>query len=357
MKKTILIIVALATTLFLVSCTKKEKLELYIPNDYISEDLVKEFEKANNVRVKILTFDNNEVALGLVKSGSYDLVIPSDYAIEELANEGLLEEIDYKELLGENYEFAPGLDSFITQLKNDDFDFLKYAVPYFWGSVGVLYNHNNPVLTKEYVENNGFGVIANPNLNTVLYDSSRDAFMVGLLEAEDKMLTEVTTKEDIVKASEWLKATKVTKDTSLLSDEILTDMLKGTKFDATIAYSGDAAYIMESNENYSFYIPNKTNVWADGFVIPKNSKQKELAKEFIKFMNQHDSLLTNTEEVGYSSSNKIVFNEMITGEGMYAEPRLRLAYESIVNEFQVYRHDDQLKSWITDEWEIVQAYK
>lgn len=352
MKKIIGLLVILATTLFLVSCSKKETLELYLPNQYISDDLISEFEEINNVRVSISNFDSNEIALGMMETENYDLVVPSDYAIEELAHRGLLEEIDYKELLGDDFMFAEGLDHFLTQLKGDGFDFLKYAVPYFWGSVGILYNNTIAELNDAYFDEVGFNVIANSNYETVIYDSSRDAYMMAMLASSNKMLTEVTSLDEIKAGTDWLIKARKQSNTRVLSDEILTDLLTQTKYDAVLTYSGDAAYIMDENSDYSFYIPEKSNVWADGFVIPKNAKNKELAKKFITFMNTYESALVNTEEIGYTASRLDVFNEMIGEDGYYADERLRRAYESKVEVFQSFRHNDDLKKWIDDEWAI-----
>lgn len=355
MKKLLLAIVVLATSLFLVSCSKKERLELYLPNEYINTDLVKAFEKENGVRVKISTFDNNEMALGLLKKESFDLVIPSDYAIEELATEGFLEKLDYKEILGADFEFAPGLQSFLDQLKVEGFDFLEYGIPYFWGTVGILYNHNNKVITNELLTEKGFGIIGDERLKTVLYDSSRDAYLAGLLNVNDGVLLKDAKQADIDKATTWLQNTTKQENTVVLSDEILDEMITGTKYDAVITYSGDATFLMEENDNYSYFIPENTNVWADGFVIPKNAKNKELAKEFIKFMSTHDSALANTEEIGYTTIRKDVFTELTTGTGAYATPRLKMSYEANVAVFQNFRYDNDLKKMISDGWSKVIA--
>lgn len=354
MKKILMFIGIFAVTLLLTACGNKEKLNLYIPNEYIDSSLVKAFEKEHNVRVKIITFNSNEVALGQVRANKYDIVVPSDYAIEELAKEGLLEELNGREFFEEGLEFAPGLEAFFEQLNEDGFDFLKYSVPYFWGSLGVLYNHNK--ITLDRMEKDGYKVIADQSLETIIYDSSRDAIMVGLL-ANGKILhdanrDEATLKADLKQAEEWLVSSKGPK-TSILSDEILTDMLSGTKYDAAITYSGDAAYIMSENENYSFSIPENTNVFADGFVIPKNAQNKELAKKFIEFMSTYEASLDNTIEIGYTSVRNDVYTEMTKAGGDFSEPRLKYAYETKVSLFQIFRYDQKLKELIDQAWQRV----
>ncbi|VEU80608.1 extracellular solute-binding protein [Haploplasma axanthum] len=349
MKKILSLIVVVTTALVLVACSNKPRLIIYLPNEYIDMSVIKKFEKENNVRVRIINFDSNEVALGQVKSNSYDVVIPSDYAIEELAAQGLLEELNTSEYLGEGFENAPGLEAFLNQLNDEGFNFSKYAIPYFWGNVGVLYNHNITGLT-ERVKTEGFGVIGDQNLETIIYESSRDAYMVAL-NVNDVLLKDAT-KTDIDNATQWLINAKGPK-TSILSDQILTTMLRGTKYDAVITYSGDAAYIMSENENYSFYAPANTNVWADGFVIPKNATNKELAKEFIKYMTSYEAAFDNSSYVGYSSPRKDVYDEMIAEDGEYGDERLRVAYAAKVTPFQFFRYDSNLKKMLDDGWEIV----
>jgi len=343
-------------SLFLVSCSSKEKLILYIPNDYIDKKVIRSFQKKENVKVKVLTFDSNEVALGQIKSNSYDVIVPSDYALEELAKEGYLEKLNYKELLGEDFVFTKQLDDFLKHLKNEGFDFLEYGVPYFFGSIGILYNENT--LTRERVIEEGFKVIADQTIETIIYDSARDAIFAGMhingKNVHDSNRSIEDLKKDINDSEVWLKSAKG-KKTSILSDEILTDMLRGTKYDAVIAYSGDAVYIMSENDNYNYYMPENTNVWADGFAIPKNSNKKELAKKFIIHMSEFDNMYKNSLEIGYSAVNQDVLNKLLEDE--FEDDKLTYAYEPKIEIFQTFRYDKEVKDLIDEAWRRVKAYK
>lgn len=356
MKKIFLVFILLLSTLFLISCSSKERLILYIPNDYIDKSVIKSFQKEENVRVKTITFDSNEVALGQIKSNTYDVIVPSDYALEELAKEGYLETLNYKELLGEDIEFTKALDDFLKQLKEDGFDFLQYSIPYFFGSIGILYNEN--VLSRSKVELEGFNLIEDQSIETIIYDSARDAILAGMhvngKNIHDSKRSEADLIKDINDAEEWLKNAKGSK-TSILSDEILTDMLRGTKYDAVIAYSGDAVYIMSENDNYNYYMPENTNVWADGFAIPKNSNKKELAKKFIMYMSRPETMYENSLEIGYSAIRQDVLNELLKDE--FNSDKLRYAYEPKLETFQTFRYDKQLKKLIDESWSRVKAYK
>lgn len=353
MKKLFLIISVLATGLFLVSCSKKERLVVFMPNDYIDKSIIKRFEKQEGVKVDLLNFNSNEVMLGQVESNKYDVIVPSDYAIEELANKDLIDKINYKDYLGEGFEFTETLQHFMEQLSEEGFNFLDYSVPYFWGSIGVLYNHNK--FTAEEIEAGGFGVINKKGQNNVIYDSSRDALMAGLLQVNGGVLLNDATQADVNLAKDWLIDTKKN-GARIISDEILGELVGNrTKYDAVIAYSGDAAYIMSENDNYSYHLPENTNVWADGFVVTKQSTKKDLAREFIKFMTSYEQALDNTIEVGYTAARQDVYEEMVTGEGDYAEPRLKYAYEAKVENFQIFRYNDELKNMLSKAFELVKS--
>lgn len=351
MKKTFTLLLVVVTVIVAQACSNKPILKVFLPNDYWNKDVIKDFEKEYNVRVRIINFDSNEVALTQIKANRYDVVIPSDYTIEELVHEDLLEDISGSVWADLDVELTEELVSLLDYLKEDGFDFLKYAAPYFWGTVGVLYNHNISGLAAR-VENEGFGIIGDQTLETIIYDSSRDAFLAALLV--DDVLLKDATQDDINSAKDWLIAAKGPK-TSIKSDEILTEMLRGTRYDAVLSYNGDAAYIMSENSNYSYFIPDKSNLWADGFAVPKNAENKELAYTFIKFMMSYDAALGNTEYVGYSSPRQDVFDYIIGPDGDYNEPRLKYAYQSKVTNFQEFRFMPSLKSMIDDAWRVVIA--
>lgn len=353
MKKLITIVSLLLIILTLTSCSSKEKLTVYIPNDYINKKIVRKFEKENDVKVKILTFDSNEVALGQIKSNSYDVIIPSDYALEELAVNGYLEELNYKELLGDNFEFTNTLEDFLNSFKDEGFDILKYGIPYFFGTFGIIYNHKT--VSLETLEKEGFNIISNQQLETVIYDSARDAFMVGML-VNNEFIHDSNLNQDkaINDAENWLKNAKG-KKTSIGSDDIIDSMRRGDRYDAVLAYSGDAVEILRQNSNYKYYMPKYTNVWVDTFAIPKNSKNKDLAKEFIKFMSKRESVYDNSLEIGYSAVRKDVMDQLLKEE--FNSDHIKYAYESKINDFQVFRYNESLKEKIDKAWGRVKAYK
>ncbi len=162
---------------------------------------------------------------------------------------------------------------------------------------------------EEKVKSQGWSILADQSLETMIYDSSRDAFMAAL--AKDNIRLDEATDAQIKTAKEWLISAKG-KKTSIKSDEILDEAIGGkTPYDVAMVYSGDAVYIMQETESYKYYAPELTNVWIDGFVIPQNAKNTELAYEFINYLSSYDANLENTAEIGYTSPRNDVVLELL----------------------------------------------
>ncbi len=149
--------------LTLTACDTRPALKVLMPTEYISEDLVKTFNKSGlDFKVEIITFDSNEDMLASVDSSNYDIIIPSDYALEELSlKEGFLTEIDWTKLthLKNQTGFDADLMAALKSLKEADksFDLLKYGIPYFWGSVGLLYD--TAKISTERIQTEGWNIL------------------------------------------------------------------------------------------------------------------------------------------------------------------------------------------------------
>lgn len=350
MKKILTFITIITTTLFLVSCNFNYDLIIYLPNDYIDESIIKSFNKEYGVKVGIINFNSNEVALKQIKENpnSYDILLPSEYAIEELAKEGFIEKIDWTKLDDfKKTDLSIDLSQYLNELKDDGFDVLDYSVPYFWGSLGLLYNHNIAGL-KERVMTEEWNVLSDQTLKTMLYDSSRDSFMIALANM-DKELNSATA-EDIEKAKLWLINSKGP-TTSIKSDEILDEAVGGkTPYDVAVVYSGDATYILQETASYSFYNPSRTNVWVDGFAINKNSEKKELAYQFINWFSKQENNLENTLEIGYTSVRQDVIN-IVLADDDFKETRISDTYlvKGITN-YEFFRYNKELFRLIDTAW-------
>ncbi len=302
MKKVISLIFCVVLSVSLFGCGgDKATLKVYNAGEYIDTSLIKAFEKENDCKVIYETFDSNETMYTKVMSGErYDVIVPSDYMIERLAKEGFLQEID-KSKLG-------NFGNVIPTILNQPFDpENKYSIPYFWGSVGILYDKT--VVDAKDLEA-GWEILRNPKYKDQLYmyDSERDSFMIALKALGYSLNT--TNKAELEEAYDWLIKQNEIMNPIYMGDDVIDSMVSGSK-PIAIVYSGDASYIMSLNENLGFYEPQEgTNLWIDGMVITKDCADVDLAHRFIDFMLEHENACANSETVGYSSSVQSAFDEM-----------------------------------------------
>ena len=286
-------------------------LKLYLPGEYLGENVISDFEKQYGVRVIVENFDSNEMMYTKLMAGDrYDVIIPSDYMIERLMNEDFLQPLDKS--------MIPNMENMSDAVLGMSYDpDNTYSIPYFWGSVGLVYNHEN--VDPAVIESEGWEVLRNTDYagHIYIYDSERDSFMMAFKALGYSMNTE--DPNEINDAYEWLLQMNNTMSPVYVTDEVIDGMMNGYK-DIAVVYSGDATVILDENEDMSFYMPDQgTNIWCDAMVIPKNAENPKLAHEFINYMLTYEAAFDNTETVGYTSPNAEVFEEMTTSEDLYAE--------------------------------------
>ena len=286
-------------------------LKLYLPGEYLGENVISDFEKQYGVRVIVENFDSNEMMYTKLMAGDrYDVIIPSDYMIERLMNEDFLQPLDKS--------MIPNMENMSDAVLGMSYDpDNTYSIPYFWGSVGLVYNHEN--VDPAVIESEGWEVLRNTDYagHIYIYDSERDSFMMAFKALGYSMNTE--DPNEINDAYEWLLQMNNTMSPVYVTDEVIDGMMNGYK-DIAVVYSGDATVILDENEDMSFYMPNQgTNIWCDAMVIPKNAENPKLANEFINYMLTYEAAFDNTETVGYTSPNAEVFEEMTSSEDLYAE--------------------------------------
>ena len=286
-------------------------LKLYLPGEYLGENVISDFEKQYGVRVIVENFDSNEMMYTKLMAGDrYDVIIPSDYMIERLMNEDFLQPLDKS--------MIPNMENMSDAVLGMSYDpDNTYSIPYFWGSVGLVYNHEN--VDPAVIESEGWEVLRNTDYagHIYIYDSERDSFMMAFKALGYSMNTE--DPNEINDAYEWLLQMNNTMSPVYVTDEVIDGMMNGYK-DIAVVYSGDAAVVLDENEDMSFYMPNQgTNIWCDAMVIPANAENPKLAHEFINYMLTYEAAFDNTETVGYTSPNAEVFEEMTSSEDLYAD--------------------------------------
>ncbi len=314
--------------------------------EYIGEDVIENFEKEYGVDVISEYFDSNEAMYTKIQAGDvYDVLVPSDYMIERLIREDMLQPIDKS--------VVTNLDNLTEGVKSLDYDpDNTYSVPYFWGTVGLVYNKNN--VPVEELQEKGYNILQDENYkgDIYVYDSERDAFMVALKALGYSMNTE--NEQEIDEAYKWLQQVNSTMEPSYVTDEVIDSMANGNK-DIAVVYSGDAAYILSQNEDMGYFVPNEgTNLWSDAMVIPKNAENPKLANEFINYILTHDASYSNSSTVGYASSNDEVLKEMSSEDGEYFEneaymPRTGYEYD------EIFHDNETMRVKLSELWSKVKA--
>lgn len=321
-------------------------LKFYNWGEYIGDDVISNFENEYGVDVISEYFDSNEAMYTKLQAGdTYDVLVPSDYMIERLINEDMLQPIDKS--------IVTNLDSLAEGVRNLEYDpDNTYSVPYFWGTVGLVYNKNN--VPQEEIEAEGYNILKNQKYkgNIYIYDSERDAFMVALKALGYSMNTE--NEEEINAAYEWLLEVNNTMEPSYVTDEVIDAMANGNK-DIAVVYSGDAAYILSQNEDMAYFTPNEgTNLWSDAMVIPKNAENPKLANEFINYILTYDASYSNSSTVGYASSNKEVLEEMSAEGGEYFENEAYLPRQGYEKD-EIFKDNEVLRTRLSELWTKVKA--
>ncbi|MGP1376621.1 MAG: ABC transporter substrate-binding protein [Bulleidia sp.] len=296
-------------------------INVYNAGEYISDETIPNFERRFQARVNYDVFDSNETLYTKLLGGSsYDVLIPSDYMIERLLSEDMLQPLD-RSIVTNLANVDP---SVLAMVKKFDPQGL-YAAPYFYGSVGLVYNRQ--VVDPEWIETEGWNILHDDRFKgrVYAYDSQRDMFMVALKALGYSMNTE--NMEEIRQAYEWLMEMNRRVDPAYVTDEVIDGMANGD-MDIAVMYSGDAAYVLSENSDMDYFEPRQgTNLWTDAMVVAKNASCPALANAFINYMLEEETAQANTEYVGYTSPIQSV-SEYEAGElGDYFENRAYLPRE------------------------------
>ena len=321
-----------------------QTLHVYNWGEYTGENLLNDFEAKTGAKVVMENFDSNEQMYIKVANGeTYDVLVPSDYMIQRLIGEDYLQKLDKTKLdcMDKLCEDVIGL----PYDPNND-----YSIPYFWGTVGIVYDKNQ--VDIEDLEREGFEIFRDPKYrgNIYLYDSERDSFMMALKALGYSMNT--SSEKELQEAYEWLVSCVQTMKPEIVTDEIIDNMAQGRKALGLI-YSGDAAYVMAENEDMGYYLPESgTNLWSDAMVIPANAKNPELAHEFINFVSDYEGAYDNSSFVGYTSANQEVMDTLY-GEGVEYEGIDAYMPRSGYPKDEVFEYNEDTRKTIANLWSKV----
>ncbi|NLC68510.1 MAG: spermidine/putrescine ABC transporter substrate-binding protein [Clostridiaceae bacterium] len=310
----------------------KKTLKVYNWGDYIDESVIDSFEKEYGIKVIYDTFATNEDMYVKIKSGGsdYDVAFPSDYMIERMIEENMLEKI--------NLNNVPNFKYIDDKFKNLAYDPKnEYSVPYMWGTVGIIYNKT---MVDEPVDS--WNILWDEKYAKQIFmlDSSRDSIGITLKKLgyslnsrNEKELEEV--KNELIKQKPLVL--------SYMGDDIKDAMIAGQAALAVV-WSGDAVFMKWENPYLEYVIPKEgSNLWFDAMVILKGSKNKEEAELFINYMCEPEIALKNTLYIGYSTPNteakKMLDEEILNDETAYPpEEKLKNCevFESVQDVIKTY---------------------
>ena len=312
--------------------------------EYISDgsegslNVNKAFEALTGIHVNYSTFDSNESMYAKLSSGavSYDIVIPSDYMIERMIKEDMLQPLDYTKLT--NYDLIDG------QYKGLFYDpDNAYSVPYNVGLVGLIYNTTMVEGTPD-----SWSIMWDEKYadNILTFDNPRDAF--GIAQFLVGVDVNSTDKADWDKAAEKLKEQNKVLQGRVM-DQVFAKMEGGN---AAIApyYAGDFLTMLDNNPDLAFVYPKEgTNIFVDAMCVPKNAANYEAAMLYINFLMEPEVALANAEYICYASPNTAVFNnpdyEFYGEEILYPDP------ETLPPTEYFHDIDPEIRSYYEKLWE------
>jgi spermidine/putrescine transport system substrate-binding protein len=365
-KLLLLLPISLASVFALSGCDKKEEtkvLRILNCEDYIYEyedgdeenavgkydyqmDMVDQFiaywadtHDGEEIEVVYDTFDTNETMFNELQTGktTYDVIVPSDYMVQKLLSNDMLEKFDDDKIdeLWEN--ISPYLKGNFEKIKAGEESIYNYSIPYMWGTVGVMYNPEYySELEEEHVHElfSDWDSLYGEELkgSFSIKDSVRDTYAVSLIHRYRDEIRKVSDNDELTKLfnrSDVETMAQVKLDMMDLKENAFgfecdsgkTDMTT-QKIGANMCWSGDATWAITEAEEFDltlyYSIPTMyfgededgnlikeqkgaSNVWFDGFCMPKSEDlHKDLAQEFIKFMSQPENAAQNCYCVGYT---------------------------------------------------------
>lgn len=284
----------------------EEKVIVYNWGEYMDPEILNLFEEETGIDVVYEEFETNEIMYPKISSGAiaYDVVCPSDYMIQRMLENNLLEEI--------NFDNIPNIKNIGAEYMERSKEFdpeNKYSVPYCWGTVGILYNRT---MVDEPIDS--WSVLWDEKYrdNILMQDSVRDAFAVALKYLGYSLNS---TDLDELNAAKNLLIEQKPLVQAYVVDQVRDKMI-GNEAAIGVIYSGEAIYTQTENPDLEYVIPKEgSNLWIDSWVIPKNAQHKENAEKFINFLCRPDIALMNFEYITYSTPNTAA-KELIEDESI-----------------------------------------
>jgi len=308
-------------------------------SEYIGEDVIKQFEKETGYKVIYSEFASNEDMYTKIKTTPYDVLIPSDYMVDRLIREDLVQPLDFNNI--PNYKYVD--ETFKSPYYDPD---NIYSVPYMWSTVGILYDS-----TKVTEEVNDMSIMWNDKYKGKIFmlDSVRDTFGMTLKKlgysvntTDDKELDEA--KEELLVQRPLILG--------YVTDEVKDKIISGEGY-MGLVYSGEAGKAMAEKDTLRYAIPENGTIYCvDAMVIPKKAQNKTGAESFINFMHKPEIAAQNAEETYYGCTNteglKFLPDAIKNNKGLYPDV-------AILEKSEMLKSDDKINQKYLEIWNQIMA--
>lgn len=326
------------------STSSGESITVINYGEYIDKSVLNQFEKETGIKVKYEECVNPEEMYSKYIAGAinYDLICSSDYIIELLIQEGHAVKIDKSQM-----EYVDNIGDKYWELCQVFDPENEYALPYFYGTVGILYNED---LVKGEIDS--WDVLFNGEYSgeLIMSNNVRDALMIAEKYLGYSLNT--TDRDEIDRAFQLLIEQKKDVEAYFL-DEVREEMVAENAAVA-VCYSGETYLANEYNEKLQYVVPKEgSNLWVDCWMIPKSSTNTEGAIKFLDFLCREDIAMKNFEYVYYPTPNEAVLAQL--DEETLSDPFVfpdEVAFENC----EVYRQlDDATVKYYTDWWKELKS--
>ncbi|MGN0293061.1 MAG: PotD/PotF family extracellular solute-binding protein [Lachnospiraceae bacterium] len=293
------------------------QVKVYNWGEYIDEDVIDLFEEETGINVIYDTFDTNETMYPIIETGgiAYDAVCPSDYMIEKMIQNNLLQEINFDNIPNIKY-----IDEAVMEGSRDFDPENKYSVPYTYGTLGIVYN-----TTKVHEPVTSWNILWDKKYDDeiLMYNSVRDAFVapLRLLNQDINSLDDAALRT----ATDMLIEQKPLVQ-SYVMDQIKDLMICGSA-SLAMCYSGEVLAMQEENPDLAYALPEEgSNFFIDSWVIPANAENKENAEAWINFLNKPEIALKNFEYITYSTPNtgaqELIDEELLSNPAVFPDEKI-----------------------------------
>lgn len=297
-----------------------ETLTVFNYSEYLDPEMLELFTEETGIEIKYEEATTPEEIYTKYISGGidYDLICTSDYMVKRLIDEGEAQPVDFSSM-----EYASNIGQKFWDISKSVDPDNAYALPYFWGTLGLLYD-----TTKVKGDIDSWDVLFNGEYaqDIIMQDSMRDAFMITLKYLGYSINT--TNENEIREAADLLMKQK--KDVqAYLVDEVRDEIVAGNASIGVI-YSGEAYLGNQYNSDLAYVIPKEgSELWIDEWVVTKKCKNMDAAEKFLDFLCREDVATANFEYIYYSTPNEAVVAAM--DEELKENPAVVPTEESIAN--------------------------